>query len=189
MLGLLFGHPDESFYLRQIARHAGLGMGTVQREMEALAGAGIVVKSRDGHLVHYRVNRDLSVYEDLRALVSKTAGLADVVRNGLAPLSDRITLAFVFGSLATGSVQKGSDVDLMIVGGVTLAETVAALQSAQGVLGREINPSVYTAEEFRTKTLSGNHFLKNVLQSPKLFVIGGERELERLGRKRLAARA
>lgn len=187
VLGLLFGHPDETFHLRQIARHVNLGMGTVQRELEALAGAGIVLKSRAGNMVHYRVNRELPVYGELRSIVEKTAGAADVVRAALAGLSGRIALAFVYGSVASGAANANSDLDLMIIGDVALAEAVVAIQPAQKALGREVNPSVFTADEFRSKARSGNHFVRDVVSSPKIFVIGGQRELERLGRKRLAS--
>ena len=108
---------------------------------------------------------------------------------GLHPLHRPVRVAFVYGSLARGDEQPTSDIDLMIVGDVDLAETSAALARAQKTLGREINETVYPEPEFVSKRKARNHFINSVLAAPKLFVIGDEHELAKLGSKRLAAAA
>ncbi len=189
VLGLLFGHPDEGFYMRQISRILNLGQGALQRELQRLVAAGILLRESHGRQVYYRANKACPIYDDLQGLVLKTAGLADVLRAALAALAERIEVAFVYGSLARGTARATSDVDVMVIGMVTFAEVVAALSPTQDRLRREVNPSVYPPDEARSKALSGSHFLTTVLHEPKLFLIGGDDDLERLVTDGLAGAA
>jgi len=186
ILGLLFSHPDESFYLRQIARLLGLGHGALQRELRGLTAAGILVRERSGQQTLYRVNRSCPIYNDLSNLIAKTVGLADVLRAALAALGERIDLAFVYGSLAKGVPNAASDVDVMVIGSASFSEIVAALSPLQDTLRREINPSVYPPAEFRRKVQDKSHFLTTVLGEPKIMLIGEENELERLAKAGVA---
>lgn len=186
VLGLLFGKPDRSFYLREIVRAAGGSPGAVQRELTALAGAGLVVRSRRGNQVHYQADRNCPIYSEIKSVVTKTVGLGDALREALEPLADRIRFAFVFGSLAAGTETSASDTDLMVVGDVRFGEVVAALQSAQERLGREINPTVYPPAEFLLRIRAEDPFLTAVLRGPKLFLIGDAHALPQLAPKRMA---
>jgi predicted nucleotidyltransferase len=186
ILGLLFSHPDESFYLRQMARLLGLGHGALQRELRGLAAAGILVRERNGQQILYRVNRFCPIYNDLSNLIAKTVGLADVLRAALAALGERIDLAFVYGSLAKGTSKAGSDVDIMVIGFASFSEIVAALSPLQDTLRREISPSVYPPAEFRRKIRDGSHFVTTVLGEPKIMLMGDEDELERLAKAGVA---
>jgi predicted nucleotidyltransferase len=181
ILGWLLGHPDESFFLRQIARQTGLPIGSVQRELEALTAAGLLTRKTQGRQVYFQADRASPVFPELQSLFVKTAGVADAIRAGLGPLLDRIDLAFVYGSTARGEVRNQSDVDLMVIGSVTFGEVVDALGNTQGILGREINPTVYSPDEFRKKVRAGQHFLTSVLRTPLVFVTGTRNDLGRLG--------
>lgn len=182
VLALLYGHPDESFYLRQIARTTGAGMGALQRELNQLAAAGIIRRSEIGAQAFFKANADCPVFHELRNLIIKTFGVADVLRTALSPLADKIQTAFIFGSMVSGDIKQGSDLDVMIIGKIEFAGVVAALSPAQETLAREINPSVYPPAEFRSKLAEGHHFLKTVSSAPKIFFIGNENELEELAR-------
>jgi len=186
VLSLLYGHADESFYLRQIARMARVGLGAAQREVKQLSDVGILHRAVRGRQIYYQANRQCPVFGELKSLVLKTAGAATVIQSALAPLSGRIRLAFLYGSTAHGGEQKGSDVDLLVVGEVTFTEVVSAIHEAQGILHREINPTVYPPREFRSKLEADHHFLKAVLKGPMVFLIGDKRELGQLVKKRLA---
>jgi len=181
LLRLFFVRPEQSFYLRQIVRTAAIGQGAAQRELARWVEAGLLVRTRRGNQVYYRANAASPVFAELKGLAVKTAGMADVLREALAGLAERIKVAFVHGSLARGAEKAGSDVDVVVVGAVTFSEIAAALRSAQEQLGREVNPTVYTVREFRKKLDAGHHFLTATVSAPKLFLIGGERELGRLG--------
>jgi predicted nucleotidyltransferase len=184
VLALLLGRPDERFYLREIVRTVGGGSGAVQRELQQLTDAGLINREARGNHVYFSANRDASIYPELRAIVEKTAGATDVIRTVLTPLmrQNRIDVALIFGSVARGDQRSTSDVDLLVVGDLTLADVVPAIRTAEARLGREVNPSVYTANEFRVKLKRGTAFLKRIQSDPKLFVVGDERELGRLAR-------
>jgi len=186
VLSLLYSHTDEAFYLREIARAAGLGLGAVQREVKRLSETGIIRRTVRGHQVYYQADPGCPIFQELKSLVIKTVGVGDVLRAALAPLADRIVVALIYGSFARGDEQRGSDVDLLVVADVTFAEIVSALGGAQETLGREINPTVYPPTEFQSKLGEGHHFLTSVSKEPRIFLIGGEHELERLAQKRLA---
>jgi predicted nucleotidyltransferase len=180
VLAMLYGHPDESFYVRQIGRAAGVGQGALQRELAQLTRAGILTRTVQGKQVYYRANRDCPVYEELRGLLLKTVGVADVLREALRGLEERVCLALIYGSVAAGDETRASDVDILIAGDVTFAEAVTALDPAQRRLLREVNPTVYPEKEFRKKLRDGHGFLSAVVRGPKVFIVGGEDDLARL---------
>lgn len=181
LLTLFFTQAEQSFYLRHIVRMARVGQGAAQRELARWVEAGLLVRTRRGNQVYYQANPASPVFAELKALTVKTAGVADVLREALDGLSDRIGAAFVHGSLAQGTEKADSDVDVVVVGEVTFREVVAALHGAHEQIGREVNPTVYSETEFRKKLRAGHHFLTTVMAAPKLFLIGGEHELKRLG--------
>jgi predicted nucleotidyltransferase/predicted RNase H-like HicB family nuclease len=181
VLALLFSRPDGSFYLREIVRATGGGKGAVERELRSLVKAGILVREKRGNLVYFRANSECPIYPELRALMVKTAGLADVLREALAGV-EGIALAFVFGSVANGSFDARSDVDVLIVGDASFADISDALTAAERRLNREVTPTVYPPEEFREKVAGGHHFLTRVLSEPKIMLVGSENDIERLGR-------
>ena len=189
VLSLLFAHPDEGFYLRELARLAGVATGAAQREVRHLAEAGIIERQVRGNNIYYQANRGSPVFSELQGLVLKTSGVADVLRASLAPLANRIRFAAIYGSVARGAVRPSSDVDVIAVGDVSLAELVSALAPAQQALQREINPTVYPAAEFRAKLAARQHFLTSLVETPLIFLWGDEHELARLAPSRLARRA
>jgi len=186
VLSLLYSHVDEAFYLRQIVRVAGVGLGAVQRELKLLSDAGIIQRLVRGRQVYYQANPQCPVFGELKALVIKTVGIAAIVQAALAPLADRIRIAGIYGSIARSEEHRGSDVDLLVVGKVTFAEIVSALDQAQKTINREINPTVYPVNEFQSKLSAGHHFLSTIVEKPMFFLFGDKRELARLAKKRLA---
>jgi len=189
ILSLLYGHPDESYYLRQIVRTTGFGLGPVQRELKQLTDVGIIRRSASGHQVYYQANQASPVFKELKSLITKTVGIGDTLRTALTPLVDRITIAFVYGSIARGEENHRSDVDLLVVGDVSFSEVVKALRNAQETLGREVNPTVYSVAEFRSRIAEEHYFIRDVLSGEKIFVIGDGHELKRLAGERLAGQA
>lgn len=189
ILALLFGHIDEMFYLRQIVRASGYGLGPVQRELKLLTDAGIIRRTVRGRQVFFQANQDSPIFAELRSLVAKTAGLGDRLRDALSPMAGRIKIAFVYGSLARGEEKQDSDIDLFIVGELSFSDLVMKLQAVQNLLRREINPTVYSSAEFRTKLREKHHFLTSVLKEPKIYLIGDENELRRLAPELLVPRS
>jgi predicted nucleotidyltransferase len=173
----LFGiAPDSALYMREIERRTGFAIGTVQTELKKLQRLDIISRVRDGNRVYYRANTAHPVYPEIRSLVLKTSGLADVIVNALGNETG-IRVAFVFGSFARQEEKAGSDVDLMVVGDIGLRKLTGLLMDVSGKIGREINPHVFSEKEFVKRNKDQDHFLKQVLEAPKIFIIGTENEL------------
>ncbi|HEX3661373.1 MAG TPA: nucleotidyltransferase domain-containing protein [Acidobacteriaceae bacterium] len=181
ILALLYGKPDQTFFVRQIAREIGTSVGSVQRELETLSEVGLLNRTTIGRQVFYQANRHHPTFAEVRSLIAKTSGIFHQLRSALAPFTSQITFALVYGSIARGDEDAGSDVDLMIVGNVTLDDVLAQLTPVENAIGRPINPTVYSLKEFRTKVKDGNHFLTSVLRGKKMLLIGDEDELSKVG--------
>ena len=186
ILALLYGRADQSFYTRQIAREVDASVGAVQRELENLSKVGLIVRTSLGSQVFYQANRDASIFREMQSLVKKTTGIFSVVRSALHPLATRILVAFVYGSVAREEETAQSDVDLMVVGKATLDEVLSRLSTVEKAIGRPINPTVYSVAEFKSKLTTGNHFLTAVLKGQKVFLLGDEDELRKMGGVRVA---
>ncbi len=187
LLALIYGHPEESFYYRQITRRlAKVSPGTLQRELDLLSRLGLIGRSTVGNQVFYRANRDHPVFPELRALIAKTLGAIQVLRAGLAPIADRISAAFIYGSMARQEERAESDIDLLVVGGISLEEVFGCVNGVESSLGRPVNPTVYSPVEFKSKLATGNHFLNSVVRGKKIFLIGDEGELRKMGGIRVA---
>jgi predicted nucleotidyltransferase len=180
LLALLFGRPDESFYVNQIVQLLGSGSGAVQRELKMMAEAGIVVREGKGNLVYYRANAQCPIFDELKSIVRKTFGVADVLRHSLETKADKVRVAFIFGSIARSADDRRSDLDVMVIGEITFGEVVDLLSPAEGTLKREVNPVVYPVAEFKQKAKEDHYFVKTVLEDEKIFLIGDEDELRRL---------
>ena len=188
-LALLLLHADSALHVREIARVTGKAPGTLLRELNRLADAGILLRKSVGNLVQFQANGRCPIYEDLRNILKKTAGVADVLRAALEPLAGRIRAAFVYGSVARGDERAGSDLDVMIVGDVTFTEVIGAVAPAQEALRREINPNVYPPAEFAAKLAAGEPFLRRVVTDSKIFLIGTDDDIGQLGAHRQAQAA
>ena len=186
VLAVLFGHPSESYYLRQLVRTTGKGMGAVQKEVKQLLEAGLVTKNVIGNQTFYQANSGSPVFSEIKGLVTKTVGVHDILRAALNPLRSHIQAAFVYGSIAKQTETANSDIDLMVVGDVDFGQIATRLGQAQRQLSREINPTLYPPPEWQSKLAANNHFLKDVLSGEKLFIFGDEDELRRMGEKRMA---
>ena len=178
VLGLLFGNPDRSYYANEIVRLAGVGIGTVQRELEKLSVAGLLSVRRVGNQKHYQADRQSPIFEELRGIVLKTFGVGDLLRLAMAELAGQITAAFVYGSLAKGTDKAHSDIDVMIVSDtLTYDRVFSALSPVESKLGRTINPTLYKPSEFRDKLTADSSFLSRVMEQPKIFLIGTENDI------------
>jgi len=178
VLGLLFVNADRSFYTNEIVRFVDSGIGVVQRELEKLAQSGLVTIKKIGNQKHYQANPDAPIFAELRGIMLKTVGLADILRLALLPLSDNIQAAFIYGSIAKGSDTAKSDIDVLIIGTeLAYADVYAALSAHESNLGRPVNPSIYSMQELQRKLAEDNAFVSRVLEQPKIFLIGSDNDL------------
>ena len=176
---LLFSGTGEEFHVREMERRSGLNESTVRQELRKLVRLDLVQSRRDSNRVYYRAKTENPLYPEIRNLVLKTSGLADVLKSALA--DKRIRVAFVFGSIASGEEKTGSDVDLMVIGRLGLRDLSGLLSGVEEKIGREVNPHVMSENEFRSRLKAKEHFMSSVLKGPKIFLIGSENDLKPVG--------
>jgi len=183
VLGWLFLHPDERYFVRQLKGLLDDDSTNISRELARLEKMGILICQTEGRQKYYQVNSQCPVFSELEGLVRKTAGLVDILRDVLKPLSRKIKIAFIYGSMAKGSIKSQSDVDLMVIGSSKFGQVVKAIGVAQEKLNREVNPTVYPVKEWKQKLSENHHFVTSVSKSTKIFIIGDENDLRRLAQK------
>jgi predicted nucleotidyltransferase len=180
ILAALYDKPETVFFVRQLARHISSSVGTVQRELTTLTAAGLILRTDTENQVFYRANRHHPIFAELHALLAKTTGVFHLLLEALEPLAANIEFAFVYGSFARGEEKAESDIDLMVVGEVTLDDLLGQISTIELKLSRPINPTIYSREELRTKLRTGNHFLKSIQSTKLVFLIGNEHEFREI---------
>ncbi|MBI5511268.1 MAG: hypothetical protein HY903_21105 [Deltaproteobacteria bacterium] len=178
VLGAVLLRPERDWYLSDLAAHLTVRPSSLQRVLAALTTAGILLRRTDGNRVYYRPDPACPIIHELTSMMVKTVALADPLRRALAPLARRIRVAFIHGSVAEGRERSLSDVDLIVVGDVANADLALALRPAQERLGREVSFTRYTTGELAAKAKARHHFVTSVLRKKRIFLIGGEDELE-----------
>lgn len=172
VLALMFGQPGEARYTREIVKKIGAGASQVQKELELLTAAGLLLREERANQVYYRANPAAAVFPELVSLVSKSFGIADVLRDLLATFGARIAYACIYGSVARGEQRADSDIDLLIVGSLRLSELALPLQSAEARLGYRVSPLLMDEAEFRRRLASGETFLRRVLVEKTISLVG-----------------
>lgn len=179
ILSQLFGSPDKRFFVRELARGVGLTPSTLTRDLSALTKVGLIRRTEEGRQVYYQANENSPIFAELRGIVSKTFGVADVLRSMLVPVAKRIRFATIYGSIAKGEHDSASDVDLLVVGELKSSDFARRLLDAERQLGRSINPTTYSFDQFESLA-SHEGFVRNILDQPMIFLTGNQVELERL---------
>lgn len=178
VMRLLFGQPDRSFYSKEIVDLAGVGTGTVHRELEKLLAVGLVTTRRIGNQKHFQANRQSPIFAELQGIVRKTFGLADLLRKSLAELEDKVAVAFIYGSVAKGSDSATSDIDVLIVSDhLTYPDVLTKISELEHTLGRPVNPAIYSVEEFTEKIAADDSFISRIIAQPKIFLIGSDHDI------------
>lgn len=170
--------PEKQWYLSELSTFLHTQPSSLQREVDALSKAGILEQWRDGRRVYLKPDTKSPIFLDLKSLFDKTTGIIPVLRQVLESYMDDIDLAFIYGSVARSEEGSASDIDLLVVGKIGLAALVPVMRKAEQILGRPVNPTIFSNPEFARKARTHDHFLSAVLRGSKQFVKGSERELE-----------
>lgn len=178
LLRILFGQSNKSFYSKEIVNRAGIGTGTVLRELEKLSNSGLLTVKKIGNQKHYQANPSSPIFEELKGIVRKTFCLSDPLRLALDQFKDKIKVAFIYGSIAKGSDTAGSDIDLMLISDqLTCPDLLVSFSELETQLEKQIYPTIYTVEEFRSKISAESSFVVRVIEQPKIFLIGSQDDL------------
>ena len=180
VLSALFLHPAKSLHVRELARATGASPGSLHRELRTLADLGLLRRQEVGRQVHYQANPQCPVFAELAGLLRKTAGVADALRAALEPLGKKVALAFVYGSVAEGTERPRSDVDVMLLGSADFADVSLTFADVQETLGRQVNPTPMSAKDFTRRFKEGDGFARNVVASPKIWLIGSDDDFAKL---------
>lgn len=180
ILAATYGQPERWWYLSELAALMRTSPSSLQREVESLSCAGVLRKKRDGNRVYFQAESDSPIFDSLYELVNQTLGVVPALSEAISPFANKIVCAFVYGSVARGDEYALSDVDLLVVGAVGLAELAPVLRELEKKFNREFNVNCYTGAEFKDKVKKENHFITEVLKNEKIFILGGENELDKL---------
>ncbi len=180
VLGLIFAHPERSFYTSEIIRTVASGTGAVERELSRLQRSGLVSVERIGNQKHYRANRHSPIFEELQGLVLKTVALSELLKNALEPFANKIKTAFVYGSVAKATDTAQSDIDVMVIGDdLNYSDLYTAFQHAEDRVLRKINPAFLTSEEWQQRSSQAGSFARKLAVGPKMFILGTKRDLRK----------
>jgi predicted nucleotidyltransferase len=178
----VFGQPERSFHLSELRRLTLLGSASLQRELNRLVDAGLVMSEFVGNQRHFQANANSPVFTELVALTRKSLGVVPLLQAALKPMADRLTVAFVYGSVAKQTDTVQSDVDLLLVGDdLSLNEILTLILPVEAQLGRKINPSCYTQLEYKKRLDDASSFVNRILAQPILPLIGQDLASTRTG--------
>ncbi|HCB3599896.1 TPA: nucleotidyltransferase domain-containing protein [Serratia marcescens] len=182
VLSLLFIEAGQAFHVREIARRTATQAGTLHKELSRLAEGGILLRQRQGNQICYQANADCLIFPELAAIFRKTCGPAARLRQVLTGFGEDIERAFIFGSVASGKATAASDIDVLIVGKLSFADVIQAVYPLQATLGREINPKLYSPEEWRAALAENSAFIQDIMQNPQLWIAGDKDDAGQSGR-------
>jgi predicted nucleotidyltransferase len=172
VVGWLYSHPEERFFVRQLAAMIGGDPTNISRELTRLEGAGVVISTTEGRQKYYRANSESPVFEELKSLAIKTVGVAELLRGALVPLGSEISICLIYGSMATGDISKGSDIDVLVVGSADELDLHRRIGDVEEVLQRTVNYTLLSDEEFARRRLQHGEFIHRVVTGPKIIIIG-----------------
>ncbi len=183
VLAATLTRPEKWWYLSELAEFLHTRPSSLQRELFSLEESGILQQRKDGRRTYFKAETRSPIFRELRSIFEKTVGLIPILRIALQPFGEKIAFAFVYGSIARGEERATSDVDFMVIGDIGLAALAPSLRKAEKRLGREVNVTNYSVDEFRKKVADGDHFLTTVLKGSLQFVKGKERDLDAIAGK------
>jgi len=180
ILATLYGRPKRWWFLSELASFIETRPSSLQRELKSLSDSGILQTKRDGNRVYFSAETTSPIFEPLRELIEKILGIEKGIYSALQPFASRISFAFIYGSVARGEERSLSDVDVIVVGDIGLADLSATLRDLEKRFGREINATCYSLPEFEKKLRKQNHFLKSVMKGRRILLIGDGNELDEI---------
>lgn len=179
VLGIMFVQPDRELHMREIARMSKVTVSSIQRELELLTKAGILLSSKQGNQTIFKANKQCPIYDELLGFARKTFGISGLIKQALADV-EGIKVAFIYGSVAKGEEKSLSDVDVLLIGDVNYSDAMNSILGVEGKIGRPINAKVFREDEVKTKLAENSSFLTEVLKNKKLFLMGNQNDLEKL---------
>ncbi len=171
ILRILSLNPDSNYNINELSRKTAFSPRGVEKELKNLLAGGILKKEVSGNQHRYQLDPHCPIYLEIKNLIVKTVGIADFIKHALEPIKHEIDHAFIFGSFATGDYGNKSDVDLFLVTEIAGLKLSELLVDIQNKLGRSINFSRFTLDEFKERLAQKDHFLTRVLEGQRIEII------------------
>lgn len=184
ILSALFFESNTKIHLRDIVRKSMLSVGPIQKELKNLETTGLILSERDGNRLYYYANPFHPLYDVVKELVRLTTGVYGTLREAIG--TGDVTFAYVFGSVAANQEKVQSDIDLMVIGTLSLRNLSKRLSGITEKLGREINPHCFSCEEYFSRCKSRDHFITSVIETKRHVIIGDKDELARMEKEWMA---
>ncbi len=175
--------PEKSWYLSELASHLRTSPSSLQRELDSLTKSGVLERKQDGRRTYYKARSDSPVFQSLRELFAKTAGIVPVLQSEMKRFGNKVEWAAIYGSVARSEETPESDIDLLLVGDLATADLPPMLRRVERQFGREVNVTRYSKREFRDKMRRGDHFLKSMIKGKLITLTGSPDELEKTARR------
>ena len=179
ILSVFLMNPERELYVREVERLTGEDYKNVSMELRNLEEIGLLSSRNEGNLKYFSLNKGFVIYEELKSIFMKTKGAVGIIREAVST-KRHIDYAFIYGSFATGEERAESDIDVMVIGGISLEEVFALIRGPEEKLSREINVSLYDLQEMRKRVKDRNPFIMEVLEGSKIMLVGDEDELRRV---------
>jgi predicted nucleotidyltransferase len=175
---LYFTNAEQGYYLRELERILDIPVSMIRRELVNLEKTGMYISKKRGNQTYYYLNKNYPLFDELRSIVAKTIGVQGLIKKSLKNLK-HVDVAFIYGSFARNEAKASSDIDLLIIGNVDDRKMNSKIHQLEDKLKREINYTIYSMDEFKKKKKSKNPFIMDVMENPKIFLIGEHNELEK----------
>ena len=173
VLSLMFGFPERTFFANEIVRLAGVGTGSVQRELLRLSDSGLLLVSKVGNQKHYQANQESPIFDEMRSIVLKTFGAIDQLRTALKELDGKIQLAFIFGPEVHSTAALNPDINMLIVSDdLDYSEVVSGLTEMENRIGRTVHPVLFGRQEFESMKAEENENVLGILRQPRILLTG-----------------
>jgi len=179
ILALFFSRSEESLYLGEIVKLTGEDRGNISRELRNLESLGLLISRKEGNLKYYSLNRKYLLYAELRSIIQKTRGAVGTLTETLSTAKN-IDYAFIYGSIASSTETATSDIDLMVIGEISLENLLKLIKGPEKTLGREINPSLYSIKEYKRRMKKKDPFIVRVMNEPRIMLLGDDDGLQRI---------
>jgi predicted nucleotidyltransferase len=175
--------PEKSWYLSELASHLRTSPSSLQRELDSLTESGVLERKQDGRRTYYKARLESPVFQPLRELFAKTAGIVPILQSEMKKFGNEVEWGAIYGSVARGEEVSDSDIDLLVVGDVATADLLPMLRRVERQFGREVNVTRYSKREFRDEMRRGDHFLKSMIKGKLITLTGSPDELEKTARR------
>lgn len=176
ILSLLILNSDRTYYQSEIVAEVGYAQIQVQRALLRLEQTELIIKSKQGRMVYYQANHQHVGFEDLKSFFEKTLGYVHKLRASITSFEDDVSFAFIYGSMAAGTESQESDIDLLLITGLSLRHLMNKIGPVGRNLKRELNITSYSKSEFLQKLKEGNHFISDVVSNPKIWLKGNDND-------------